>query len=256
MEEPRTLCCNMDSIMHNMVAISYWHPLRGSRRRTEGAHRPGFQPPRPLSSVFCFTGAVLAKQQQPGRALRGAAPTFSPSLIRPCTAIPEVRRTNTCLRGLVRSRSHTGTNQSEDSKYGRIMRKTWAFALRIQLLGELSVSESIHGIFSKISGQAHWVEPLLTQRSSGNCSVKQSMSGDLKTTFYSWTTFQVWALDLCGLSRHPSSPLPNFKVKLLIPHVGSNINRLDMCHSCSSDRSSVQTFASTWPNSLKCRHLR
>lgn len=83
----------------------YWHPWRVNTDTEQKEHssQPFAPPP---SSVFCFTGAVLAKQQQPGRALRQFSNTLTfsnPS----STAALEVLQTCTCLRGFTQSRPHT-----------------------------------------------------------------------------------------------------------------------------------------------------
>lgn len=70
--------CNMCNIMHNMVAISYRHPSRVNTETEQKEHTSQpFGSPLSPSSVFCFSGAVLAKQQQSGHASRQSASTLT-----------------------------------------------------------------------------------------------------------------------------------------------------------------------------------
>lgn len=68
----------MCNIMHNMVAISYRHPSRVNTETEQKEHTSQpFGSPLSPSSVFCFSGAVLAKQQQSGHASRQSASTLT-----------------------------------------------------------------------------------------------------------------------------------------------------------------------------------
>lgn len=99
--------CNMCNIMHNMVAISYRHPSRVNTETEQKEHTSQpFGSPLSPSSVFCFSGAVLAKQQQSGHASRQSASTLTFSNPPPGTATLEVLQTCTCLWGFIRARPH------------------------------------------------------------------------------------------------------------------------------------------------------
>lgn len=107
MEEPQP-CCNVGNIMHNMVAISYWHPSRVNTDTEQKEHSSQYFSSPSLCHLFSVSLALSWLNSSSRDRPCGRAPTLSPSLIPPpSTATLEVLQTCTCLWGFIQSRPHT-----------------------------------------------------------------------------------------------------------------------------------------------------
>lgn len=99
--------CNMGNIMHNMEAISYWHPSRVNTDTEQKEHtRQPFGSPPSLCHLFSVSQALSWLNSSSRDRPCGRTPhtlTFS----NPPTATLEMPQTCTCLWGFIQSRPHT-----------------------------------------------------------------------------------------------------------------------------------------------------